>query len=295
MALIGILIREGVSQAVARASELIEWADQNQHQVLVETESAEILGQVAIGDKAEVVDRAEMVERADPIITLGGDGTLISIARLVNGASPVMIGVNFGQLGFLTEVAPDELLESVSSVISGKAFLGERSMLLATLERGGKKIFSEQAINEISVQKGTRDRLMDVRIRTAGEGLMSIRADGILFATPTGSTAYSLACGGSIVYPTLDVVLITPICAHSLTSRPLILPMEGQEISMEIPDYDGEVFINADGQVASEIQPGDVVRISKSPATVRIARSASKSYFEILKTKLNWAIANRLG
>jgi NAD+ kinase len=234
----------------------------------------------------------ELVEKADPIITLGGDGTLIGVARHVKGRSPLFVGVNFGNLGFLTEVRPDELFTVLETALAGKASSAERVLLFVQVEREGRVVFESQAVNDVVVQKGAKSRLPEFDIEVNGHDLARIRADGVIFATPTGSTAYSLAAGGSIAHPALSVILVTPICPHSLTNRPLIMP-GSSKIEVRLPAFDDEVLVTVDGQLSEALLPGDLIKVVQAKQSVRFVISQEKSYFDILRTKLNWGVPNR--
>lgn len=286
MAVIGLVIRPGIKKAVALGEEVITWAHSKGHTVLVEQRTSTLLNSRLPG-----VDAATLARDADPIVTLGGDGTLIGIARHVTERTPIIIGVNFGNLGFLTEISPREAIPTLESVFSDQAVYGVRSMIQADVYRGNDCIFSSQAVNDAVVQKGSRDRLLDIDFAVDEEDVMRMRGDGLIVATPTGSTAYSLAAGGSIVFPTLSVVLITPICPHSLTSRPLILRLDSI-LRISIPPYEGRVYLSIDGQESTALHSGDVVRLTKAKESVKFVRSPAKSYFDILRTKLNWGIGN---
>lgn len=293
MATIGLIIRPGIERAVGLGREVLAWAQKRGHGVVCEQATAKLLGPSGSGELGAAVGPKELVSQADPIVVLGGDGTLIGVAHYaVSERSPVMVGVNFGHLGFLTEIAPTELFEVLEGVFAGSVTYGERSMLRTEVIRNGKVVFSGQAINEAVVQKGAEERLVDLDLFVDREAVMRLRADGLIISTSTGSTAYSLAAGGSIVYPSLPVVLVTPLCPHSLTSRPLILRLDS-ELSVSVPLYDGKVYLSIDGQISEPLQSGDVVRLSRAKTTVRFVRSPSKSYFEILRTKLNWGIPNK--
>ena len=202
-----------------------------------------------------------------------------------------MVGVNFGRLGFLTEIAPDEILSVLEDLFASKARIGERGMLRADVIRADQLLRSTQAINDCVIQKQAQDPLLDLDLEVDQDQVLRLRADGLIVSTPTGSTAYSLAAGGSIVDPTLRAILVTPICPHSLTNRPLILPRE-RVLTIKVPQYDGEVFLNVDGQETIALQSGDAVRLSKSEHTVRFVRSRKHSYFGILRNKLNWGLSN---
>ena len=290
MAVIGVVIRPGIPAAIELGEQLVAWCKNNGHSIL--SGVAEGRG-VALGNS---VSFEELAEKADPIVVLGGDGTLIGLARHVQDPAPVFIGVNFGNLGFLTEIAPAELFPVLDGFFAGTLRVGERSMVEARVLREGesKPAYISQVMNDAVVQKGARSRLFDMDLAVDGEAVTRIRADGIIIATPTGSTAYSLAAGGSIVDPELPVVLVTPICPHSLTSRPLVLSLN-RELSIATPSIDGNVFLIVDGQEAIDLQSGDKVVVKRAKNRVKFVKSPSKSYFEILRQKLNWGIGNQSG
>lgn len=288
---IGLVVRPGNTQAFELGRELLRWSAKHNHRVLFESKTA-----VAYG--ADGLNVEELVKRADPIVILGGDGTMIGVARYVGPASPLLVGVNFGTLGFLTELCPSDLLPVMEKLTAAhsEVAVAERAMLRCEVLRGegaqSACVFSSQAVNDVVIQKGAHDRLLDLDVSVNGEDVVRVRSDGLIVATPTGSTAYSLAAGGSIVYPELDVCLLTPICAHSLSLRPIVLALSSV-IEVRVPQYDGSVVAVADGQVRVDLQPGDRVHITKSQFKVRFVNSPEKSYFAILRGKLNWGIANR--
>jgi NAD+ kinase len=284
---IGLVIRPGHHKALLLAQEVQAWCKQKGYELLLEHDSAAILGEPDRG-----VSSGELCQKAEPIITLGGDGTLIGVARHVAGESPTFIGVNFGNLGFLTEVRPNELFKVLEHTLAGQSTCAERLLLEVKLIRNGQVVFSSQAVNDVVVQKAARSRLPEFDLTTRGRDIARIRADGMIFATPTGSTAYSLAAGGSIAHPSVNVILVTPICPHSLTNRPLILP--GSSIlEVQLPHFDNEVLVTIDGQVSEEFLSGDSVVISQAKQTVRFVISEEQDYFDILRTKLNWGVPNR--
>jgi NAD+ kinase len=284
---IGVVARPGHERALSLAEELIVWCRTRGYDTLIDEQTVKAL---RVG--GDGVGPEEIVRRADPIVTLGGDGTLIGIARYVIGRSPKLVGVNFGHLGFLTEVAPEHLFTVLEEVLNGSALYEERALASAQVIRNGSVIFSNQAVNDVVVQKGSRAKLLDFDFAVDGEDVARIRADGIIMATPTGSTAYSLAAGGSIAHPSLAVFLVTPICPHSLTNRPLVLPA-GSTLTVEIGQFEEEVWITIDGQVSHALMTDDIVRVKQAQQTVKFVRSKDKGYFEILRTKLNWGVPNR--
>jgi len=292
MATIGLVVKPGVERARDLGVAIIKWARDLGHEVVLDVASLPTLSGPNLAYGVSAFPHFELVKRADPIVTLGGDGTLIGLARHVLGKSPTILGVNFGNLGFLTETTPSEVFEALSKTLSGEAQVAERRMLKATLFRGGKEIFSAQALNDAVIQKEARDRLLDLDISVSGEPVMRLRADGLICSTPTGSTAYSLAAGGSIVHPAVEVMLVTPICAHSLSARPLILRLSDKLLAT-IPEYDGKVVLTVDGQVSMPLQTGDSIEVKESEHRIKLVLSGSRSYFGILRTKLNWGIANK--
>lgn len=286
---IGLVIRPGSQRVLSLAREVVAWCQSHKLPLDPCPHTAKLLKLPDAG-----VGPKEMTSRADPIITLGGDGTLIGVARYVEGSSPVFVGVNFGNLGFLTEVRPEEVFSVLGEVISGTVKCAERVLLEVQVHRKGGVVFESRAVNDVVVQKGARSRLPQLDLAVNGHDVARIRADGIILATPTGSTAYSLAAGGSIAHPSLSVILVTPICPHSLTNRPLILPGSAQ-VEVELPKFDDEVIVTVDGQVSEPLMSGDIVKVSQAKQTVKFVVSPEKSYFDILRTKLNWGVPNRPG
>jgi NAD+ kinase len=287
---IGLVINPLLGNAARKLAEkLLEWARLRGFGVLCSQSTASLLG---CGPHAAL--DADLVRKANPVIVLGGDGTLMSIARHVHGDSPLFFGVNFGQVGFLTELGPDDLLPSLEEFLSGNSQWGIRYMLLSKVVRGRETCFCSQAVNDAVVQKGACDRMMHIDVRSSEHQIMRVRGDGIIFATATGSTAYSLSAGGSIVHPALEAILVTPICPHSLTNRPLVLPGDSL-LSATVPDYDGEEFISVDGQASARLEPGDRVEVALSSNRFKYVRSTKRDYFETLRAKLNWGAPNQSG
>ena len=286
MTVIGVILKPALDSALEVARSLEQWCEEKEFSLLFEEASAELLG-----GREGAVSKEELVQRADPIVVFGGDGTLIGAARHAGEKSPLFLGVNFGNLGFLTELTPDQLLPKLDKVIKGTVTGVSRSLLHASVYRKEERVFESQAVNDVVIQKGTRSRLLELDVFINSRDLMRIRGDGLIFSTPTGSTAYSLAAGGSIAYPSLDVTLLTPICPHSLTYRPLILPATANA-SVEIPSYDDEVYVTIDGQASCSLSPGDTVRVRQAKTKIRFVRSPREDYFSILRKKLNWGIPN---
>ena len=228
----------------------------------------------------------------DILITLGGDGTLLRGARMVAREHKPILGVNLGYLGFLTSIAPKELDASLQRLLAGDYWLDTRFMLEAhVVNKQGKAGPSYIALNDAVLHKGGVARVMrlGVFVGSPREEIASYTADGIILATPTGSTAYSLSANGAIVVPTVDCIVATPICPHSLAIRPLVLP-SSEEITVEVRPPASEVMLTIDGQDGEPVTPGDHVVVRKSDATVPLVRFAGQSFFSTLRRKLNWGI-----
>jgi NAD+ kinase len=229
-----------------------------------------------------------LADQADLIIVFGGDGTLLSVARLENIDQIPVLAVNLGSLGFLTEISADEISPVIEKVLSGDYGIDRRMMLEAMLiQKGNDRGPSFQALNDIVVNKGALARMMDLDTYVNDTYLNLFKADGLIISTPTGSTGYSLSAGGPIVYPSLNLFSITPICPHTLTNRPLIIS-DDSIISVELISESEDVFITVDGQVGMRMERHDRVVVRKSSKTLSLVKSPFRSYFEILKQKLKW-------
>jgi NAD+ kinase len=289
MAKIGVVVRASKEEVGRIVGDLIAWCSTRSDELIFEADSA------FLPEKGAKVSNLETLARdCDPVVTLGGDGTLISVARFAAKTGSRLLGVNFGTLGFLTEVSPDELIKTLEGVLAGTAEFETRSLIEVDVLRGEKVCFSSLAINDAVIENGVRSALIELDVAIRGVEVMRLRADGLICATPTGSTAYSLAAGGSIIHPALAAMMLTPICPHSLTVRPLVLPAGSKDqIIIKIPKQKSKTALAIDGQLYFELNSNDAVHIKPAAQSVQIVRSPSKSYFEILRTKLNWGVANR--
>jgi NAD+ kinase len=204
------------------------------------------------------------------------------------GLAVPILGVNFGSLGFLTEVTLPELYPALEAALAGRAHVEERLTLRSTIVRPSGATSTEIAVNDVVVNKGARSRLIDLSI-WLGDGLVTtVRADGLIVATPTGSTAYNLAAGGPIVQPNVDALVLTPIAPHTLTNRPIVIPSSSTVRVKPVMDERDEVFVTFDGQAGCELHAGDEIRVCKASEPMRLVRPATRSYYEVLREKLNW-------
>jgi len=267
------------AEVVKRASKLVTAAHRK---VYADRETARWTG---IG--ATVCDdAASLTRQVDLLLVFGGDGTMLRAAREIAGSQTPILGVNIGGLGFLTAVPSDELGGALKQVWRGEYSFESRALL--TARKNGKATrFDKTALNDIVISRGIASRLIELEVRVNGDPLTSYRCDGLIISSPTGSTAYSLAAGGAVVFPTAEVLEITPICPHTLSNRSLIVPLSAR-LEVKVISRKPETILSADGQVVSELSPGDVVNIQRSPRTVRLMHLAGSSFCETLRKKLHW-------
>jgi NAD+ kinase len=226
-------------------------------------------------------------EGARLIIVLGGDGTLLSVARQLKGKEVPILGVNLGGLGFLTEISMEELPDMLASFLKGKHSLSRRAMLRVAVRRDGEEVFDISVLNDAVITKDALARIIDIETHVNAEYLTTYRGDGLILSTATGSTGYSLAAGGPLLYPSLAHIVVTPICPHMLTNRPIILP-EDAALCARLLSKDERVILTLDGQIGFPLEFADEVAVNKSPYSVYLVTSESRGYFEVLRTKLKW-------
>ncbi|MGA3294018.1 MAG: NAD(+)/NADH kinase [Candidatus Acidiferrales bacterium] len=279
----GIICKPARDIVAAVVPPLIEWLRTRKIDVFIDEETHGCCTSLA----EPVLAREALGEKIDLLIVFGGDGTLLSGARALGGNKVPILAVNLGGLGFLTSVTLDELYPLLDQVLAGKHHTSERMMLDAEILRAGQPAERQCALNDAVANKGARARMLDFDVSVDDNHVARYRADGLIVATPTGSTAYSLAAGGPIIDPNIDAFVITPICPHMLTNRPLVVP-DSSRIELDFTATDEPVYLTLDGQVAFQLAPRDRVRITKSANRVALVRPPSKTYFEILRSKLRW-------
>ncbi len=288
---VGIVVRKDSAEALALAHEIVRWCSARSLELFVgveETRSVPIEG-------LQSVSLSDLCQRCSVICSLGGDGTLISAARFSGKSAPIFIGVHFGTLGFLTEITPKQIFAALETVVSANTEravpLSTRSIFAVAIVRGGKPILQTQSLNDVVIQRAANARLIDIDVHAGEQPVMRLRSDGLIVSTPTGSTAYSMAAGGPIVEPSLAAMTLTPICPHSLTSRPLVLGTDS-ELSITLPSTSGQVFAIIDGVETVELETGDTIFVSEAPDRARFLRVLESSYFEGLRRKLHWNAPN---
>ena len=278
---IGVYAKKNHPDAEQLALTICERLGREKIEVLLEDSLAEQIGQVN-GYAGE-----DIPDEVDLIIVLGGDGTLISVARQVGERNVPILGINLGRLGFLTEVTRDELPGMLELLVREEYQISDRMMLDAIIHRNGNEIGKYTVLNDIVINKGALARIIDMETFVDGRHLSTYKADGLIISTPTGSTGYNLAAGGPIIFPEINSLVISPICPHMLTNRPIVV-WSRSVIEIKVKFEDDVVFFTADGQVGRKLLPGDMVEVRRATARTRLVSSPSKDYFQILRTKLSW-------
>ena len=286
---VGLVAKVSHPEAKPLAEKVMNWLAQRSIPMLVEQDTAIHLDLRGVSSERRI-KREELSSRSNIIVVLGGDGTLISVCRHPSTLAPKIIGVNLGTLGFLTEIVPDELFVALENVLEGRAKLESRNLFDCSVYRDGKEHASYTALNDVVITKQALARIFALEVLINEERAAVVRGDGIILASPAGSTAYSLAAGGSIVHPQVEAMLLTPICPHSLTSRPLVLPASSRvQLRLASETVMNEIYLTVDGQVGMALTHADSVTVSTSESYIQVVTSPNKSYFEVLNAKLKWA------
>jgi NAD+ kinase len=284
---IGIIAKKNKPEVATIASPLVEWLWTRKIKVYLEGELRKLLPATPSEDHWKSIEREEIPNDVEMIIVLGGDGTLLSVARQVWDKNIPILGVNLGGLGFLTEITLDELYPVLERIVQDDFATDEREVLNASVIRNGKGIAEFIVLNDAVINKGALARIIDLETTINGEYLSTFRSDGLIISTPTGSTAYNLSAGGPIVYPSLHTIIITPICPHTLTIRPIIIP-DDVKIRALLKSKDEEVTLTLDGQQGFTLKFEDVVEVGKAEGRILLIKSPYRHYFELLREKLKW-------
>jgi NAD+ kinase len=278
---VGIISRPRREDVAAVVPGLIAWLTERKLEVFYDEETAEFIS--ASGRQRT---REQLAAEVDFLIVLGGDGTLLAAARAAVMRAVPILPVNLGSLGFLTSVTLEELYPLLEQVLAGRYHVSKRVMLQAEILRAGTRTETHRALNDAVLSKSSVGRMIDLDLYIDGDFVSKYRADGLIVSTPTGSTAYSLSAAGPIVHPAVAAFVITPICPHRLSDRPLVVPdTAGIEIGCL---GDTQAALTLDGQITVELQSHDRVRITKASETISLLRARSKTYFEVLRSKLKW-------
>jgi len=274
--IVGIVVKPNHEDALAIASELSVW---------LKAKGIEVAG-----DPASEIDRLNGHERtisADLIVVLGGDGTMISAARMVGDHEVLVLGVNYGSLGYLTDFRIEEMYSALESIIAGDYKIDRRLMLDAEHWRGQEKLAEGRVLNDVVINKAALARIIEINVELDGLFVNKYRADGLIVSTPTGSTAYNLSAGGPIIFPSMNAVVVTPICPFTLSNRPIVVP-DAAKIELVLEKENEGVVISLDGQTGYPMHAGDRVVIRKSATTFNLVQPSNRNYFDVLRDKLKW-------
>ena len=286
---VGIIAKARLPEAAEVVSGIADWLSERGVNTEVETETARLASRDGVGTFATDALPAQV----DLLVVLGGDGTLLGVARSIAdaeaGTDIPVLAVNFGSLGFLTEVTLPELYQALESVLDGTAGIDERQMLRSTVIRDGYIMTDRVVLNDIVIGKAALSNIIELTINVGEQFVTSLRADGLIVASPTGSTAYSMAAGGPIVHPLVDALLLTPIAPHTLTNRPIVIPSTtAVRVTPALKGPHCSAYASFDGQSGLELVHGDVVTVEKVVRPLKIIRAESRGYFAVLRQKLKW-------
>jgi NAD+ kinase len=278
---IGIIAKKGRPEARELTIKICSWCVERGLSVYIEKDLNIITSQ------AQPADPLSLIVSAEAVIVLGGDGTLLSVARIPASEKVLIIPVNLGGLGFLTEIRAEEIFILLEQIIAGKFTIDSRMLLEVVLFRNGVPHETHRILNDVVINKGAMARIIDLETTVNGLYLNTFKSDGLIICTPTGSTAYSLSAGGPIIYPSLRCISITPICPHTLTNRPIILP-DDSVVQVRLKSEQEDVFLTMDGQIGIRLQKDDYIEVKKSGSSLSLVKSPFCDYFEVLKEKLRW-------
>jgi len=279
---VGLVAKPDAAEAQSVILELLDFFGSRGLTVVLEKETAGLVPAASVA----AARKSDLPGQVDLLIVLGGDGTLLSMARAVGDLGVPILGVNLGGLGFLTATTLEEMLPALDTLLSGGMEVEERMMLSARLVRGGQAIGEYMALNDVVITKSAMSRIIDLAVSVGGRHAISYRADGLIISTPTGSTAYNLSAGGPILFPTMDAVVLTPIAPHTLSNRPIVVPAAQRiEVTLRVEQ---DVMLTMDGQVGVPLREGDAVEVQKAAARIRLVRFPQKDFFSVLRTKLKW-------
>jgi NAD+ kinase len=277
---IGIICKLSRKEPQDILKELLPWLREKGCEVFVDQDTAARLN-------IRGYDRKDIPALVDAVLVLGGDGTMLSVNRLVAHAGIPVLGINLGSLGFLAEVNKENIYSAVEKMLSGDCAIEERLMLKAILRRGGKVIDQFLVLNDVVINKGALARIIDLEVSIDQSYVTTYKADGLIISTPTGSTAYSLSAGGPILYPTIENIVLTPICSHTLTNRPIVLS-DLVTIAIRLMSTSEDVFLTLDGQVGCALKTDDVIEVVKADYKARLLIAGGTGYFDVLRKKLKW-------
>lgn len=282
---VGVVVKPKHDEAWKTACELSEW---------LRSRGISLVGSPHMMNEASAdacdidqVDAEKLASESDLIVVLGGDGTMIATARLASDHEPLVLGINYGGLGYLTDFRIEEMFPALEAIFAGEYEIDRRVMLHAEHWRGDEMLAKGRVLNDVVINKAAVARIIEIEVNLNGQFVNSFRADGLIIATPTGSTAYNLSAGGPIVYPSMNAVVLTPICPFTLTNRPIVIP-DTAAVELILKNENEGVVLTLDGQIGYPMQAGDRVVIRKSRTTFNLVQPPNRNYFDVLRNKLKW-------
>jgi NAD+ kinase len=278
---VGVVVKPNHAEAWQTACELAQWLKQRDIKLIGKPRQEEEICPV------EAVEAEEFQAKADMLVVLGGDGTMISTARLLGEREIPVLGINYGSLGYLTEFRIEEMFAALERILAGNYEIDRRVMLEVELHRDGEILETGRVLNDVVINKSVLARIIEIEVSLNEFFVNSFRADGLIISTPTGSTAYNLSAGGPIIFPTMNAVVLTPICPFTLTNRPIVVP-DSAEIKLRLMNENDGVVLTLDGQIGYQMQVGDTVVIRKSAANFNLVQPPNRNYFDVLRNKLKW-------
>ena len=278
---IGVFCKPKAPSATDILGRLIPWLRKQNYHIFLDTGTAAIINETSSYEKREIS------QQADLLIVLGGDGTLLSVARAAHPHNIPILAVNLGSLGFLAEISIEELYPTLENILAGKFEIENRMLLNACIWRNGEKVEDHNVLNDVVINKGAVARVINLQVLVNGQYMTSYRADGLIIATPTGSTAYSLSAGGPIIHPSMHTLVLSPICPFTLTNRSILIPDQSIIQVKLAAEYD-DVRVTLDGQEGYDMRAGDILEIKKTKTSLQLIRGPNKNYYQILRDKLHW-------
>jgi NAD+ kinase len=291
MRAVGVVAKTRLPRAASHLAQIASWLEAQGLTPVFDPETAALATSAGTTARFEVIDREELPRHVDLIVVLGGDGTLLGTAgRIAKAGTDIpILGVNFGSLGFLTEITLPEIFTSLDSAVKGTAQIEARMMLHVTVDAGGQRLTDRIVLNDVVVTQGALSRIIELSVSIDDESMMRVKADGLIIASPTGTTAYNLSAGGPIVHPQVDGLTITPIAPHTLTNRPVVVPGSSEiRVQPLIREDQSEVFATFDGQALLSLKSDHIVTVRRAAQRLRLIRASSRGYFQVLREKLKW-------
>lgn len=284
---IGVVTKPAQPETLETVCRLVAWLSARGIPLLGEPDIEGAQVEARTGCRIEKVAREELAAKVDLIVVLGGDGTMIATSRMIGEREVPVLGINYGRLGYLAEFNTEEMTNALEAVLAGDYKLQQRVMLDATLMRGSEVLLHNRVLNDVVISKSALARIVEIETKLDDQFVNRFRADGLIISTPTGSTAYNLSAGGPVIYPSMNAVVITPICPHTLSNRPLVVP-DDSHIEIRLNGSVDEVVLTLDGQIGAPMEASDCVRVRKSNTYFNLVQPKNYNYFDVLRDKLRW-------